>query len=97
MFWKGTHLSIKGLRADNAYQSEKQTMRSKELPAELRDRIVSRHRSGEGYKKKFCCTEGSQEHSDFHNSQMEEVWLNQDSSKSWSPNQTEQLMDKGLV
>ena len=26
-------------------------MRSKELPAELRDRIVSRHRSGEGYKK----------------------------------------------
>jgi transposase len=51
MFWKGTHLSIKGLRADNAYQSEKQTMRSKELPAELRDRIVSRHRSGEGYKK----------------------------------------------
>ena len=26
-------------------------MRSKELPAELRDRIVSRHRSGEAYKK----------------------------------------------
>ena len=26
-------------------------MRSKELPEELRDRIVSRHRSGEGYKK----------------------------------------------
>ena len=25
-------------------------MRLKELPAELRDRIVSRHRSGEGYK-----------------------------------------------
>ena len=25
-------------------------MRSKELPVELRDRIVSRHRSGEGYQ-----------------------------------------------
>ncbi len=50
MVWKGTHLSIKGLTADNAYQSENQAMRSKELPAELRDRIVSRHRSGGGYK-----------------------------------------------
>ncbi len=27
------------------------TMRSKELPEELRDRIVARHRSGQGYKK----------------------------------------------
>ncbi len=27
-------------------------MRSKELPEELRDRIVARHRSGQGYKKK---------------------------------------------
>ncbi|XDV37333.1 hypothetical protein PO909_006945 [Leuciscus waleckii] len=26
-------------------------MRSKELPEELRDRIVARHRSGHGYKK----------------------------------------------
>ncbi len=26
-------------------------MRSKELPEELRDRIVARHRSGQGYKK----------------------------------------------
>jgi len=25
-------------------------MRSKELPKELRDRIVARHRSGQGYK-----------------------------------------------
>ncbi len=46
MIWKGTHLSIKGLTADNAYQSENQAMRSKELPADLRDRILSRHRSG---------------------------------------------------
>ena len=35
-----------GLTADNAYQSKNPAMRSKELPAELRDRIVSRHRSG---------------------------------------------------
>ncbi len=27
-------------------------MRSKELPEELRDRILARHRSGQGYKKK---------------------------------------------
>ncbi len=53
MIWKGTHLSIKGLTADNAYQSENQAMRSKEPPAELRDRIVSRHRSGEGYTKMY--------------------------------------------
>ena len=26
-------------------------MRSKELPKELRDRIVARHRSGQGYKR----------------------------------------------
>ncbi len=51
MIWKGTQLFIKGLTSDNAYQSENQAMRSKEQPAELRDRIVSRHRSGEGYKK----------------------------------------------
>ncbi len=50
MIWKSTHLSIIGLTADNAYQSENQAIRSKELPAELRDSIVSRHRSGEGYK-----------------------------------------------
>ncbi len=29
-------------------------MRSKELPEELRDRIVARHRSGQGYKKCFA-------------------------------------------
>ncbi len=29
-------------------------MRSKELPEELRDRIVARHRSGQGYKKNYA-------------------------------------------
>ncbi len=57
MIWKDTHVSIKGLTADYAYQSENQAMRSKERPAELRDRTVSRHRSGEGYE----------EHSGFNN------------------------------
>ncbi|XP_052359309.1 oocyte zinc finger protein XlCOF20-like [Oncorhynchus keta] len=36
---------------DSACRSKNQTMRSKELSVELRDRIVSRHRSGEGYQK----------------------------------------------
>ena len=43
MIWKGT--------VDSACQSKNQAMRSKELPIEFRDRIVSRHRSGEGYQK----------------------------------------------
>ncbi len=58
-------------------------MRSKELPAELRDRIVSRHGSGEGYKKMSAALKVPKS-SVFHNSQMEE---NQDSSKSWPPSQ----------
>lgn len=65
-------------------------MRLKELPAELRDRIVSRHRPGEGYTHthtKICCVEGSQHHSGLHH------WQNHDSSFSW---QTEQLREKGL-
>ena len=30
--------------------------------------------------KQVCCTEGFQEHSGLHNSSMEEVWNDQDSS-----------------
>jgi hypothetical protein len=33
-------------------------MRLKDLSADLRDRIVSRHRSGGRYKIKICCIEG---------------------------------------
>jgi len=65
MTLKVTHLSIKGLTGSNAYQSKSLNMRSKELPAGLRDRIVARQR--------FCWIEGSQEHSTLCNSQMEEV------------------------
>ncbi len=62
MIWKGTHVLTKGLTADNAYQSKKQALRSKELPVELRKRFVSSHTSGEEFRKKFCFIEGSQEH-----------------------------------
>ena len=34
-----------------ACQSKNQAVRSKELSVELQERIVSRHRSGEGYQK----------------------------------------------
>ncbi len=55
MIWKGTHVLIKGLTADNAYQSKKQALRSKELPLELRN-IWGR------VQKKICFIEGSQNH-----------------------------------
>ena len=51
----------------------------KEMSAELRDTIVLRHISGEGYNC-FWCIESSQEHSGLHNYYMAEVWNNQDSS-----------------
>ena len=69
-------------------------MRSKEQPAELRDRVMSRHRSGESYTNKFCCIE---EHTGLHKFWMEEVWNSQISSQSWLPGLTEQLLEKGLT
>ena len=50
MIWKGTQLPICSPIVDSACQSKNQAMRLKELSVELRDRIVSRHRSGEGYQ-----------------------------------------------
>ena len=50
MIWKGTHLTIQGPTVDSVCQ-QNQAMSSKERSVELRDRIVSRHRSGEGYQK----------------------------------------------
>ncbi len=47
---------------------------------------IYRHRAGEGYKQKFCCTEGSQERCGSHNYKMKEVWHSQDTSNSCSPN-----------
>jgi len=43
--WKGTHLSIKVLTAESAYQSKKQTIRSKKLHVELWHAILNVHRS----------------------------------------------------
>ena len=51
MIWKGTHLSIYGPIVDSTCQNTNQAMKSKKLSVDLRDRIVSRHRSGEGYRK----------------------------------------------
>lgn len=51
MICKGTKFCIEGLTADNAYCIIAKAMRSKKLPAELRDRFILRHRSGEGYEK----------------------------------------------
>jgi hypothetical protein len=39
-----------GTTVDSACQSKTQATRSKELSVQLRDRIVSRHRSGERYQ-----------------------------------------------
>ena len=49
-FGKAHTCLYKGPTVDSACQSKNQAMRSKELSVELRDRIVSRHRSGEGTK-----------------------------------------------
>jgi hypothetical protein len=43
-------LKIYGPTVDSVCQSKNQAMRSKELSIELRDMIMSRHRSGEGYQ-----------------------------------------------
>ena len=50
MIWTGSPLSIYGPTVDSACQSKNQTMRTKELSVERRDRIVDRHRSGEEYQ-----------------------------------------------
>ena len=50
----GTQLSIKGPTVDSACHSKNQAMRSKESSVDLLDRIVSRHRSGEGYQKMYA-------------------------------------------
>ncbi len=89
MIWKGTHVLIKGLTADNAYQSKNQALRSKELSVELRNRIKSNHTSGEEFRKKFCFIEGSQNHvaSIIHNGrhlEQLEVFLKLASWPNWA-------------
>ncbi len=56
MIWKGTRV-LKGLTAENAYQSKKQALRSKELPVELRNRFVSSHTSGEEFRNNSASLE----------------------------------------
>ncbi len=50
--WLGKHTPVYIRPYSSQCMSEQmRIMRSKELPEELRDRIVARHRSGQGYKK----------------------------------------------
>ncbi|KAL0183511.1 hypothetical protein M9458_019207, partial [Cirrhinus mrigala] len=42
---------VNSVAVNSACQSTNQAMQSKELSLDLRDRIVSRHKSGEGYRK----------------------------------------------
>jgi len=51
MIWKDTHVLIKGLTADNAYQSKTQALGSNKLPVELRNRFALSHTSGEEFRK----------------------------------------------
>jgi hypothetical protein len=61
-------------------------MRLKEMSVELRDRNVSRHRSGEGYQNMSVALKVPK------NTVVSIIlkW------KSWPPGQTEQLVEKGL-
>ena len=55
MIWKGTHLSIYVLTVDRACQSKSHEV--ERIVVELQERIVSRHRSGEGYQNIFAAME----------------------------------------
>jgi hypothetical protein len=67
-------------------------MRLKELSIELRDRIVSRYRSGEGYQKMSAALKVPK------NTVPSIIlkWMKLGTTKSWPPGQTEQLGEKGL-
>ncbi len=62
MIWKDTRVLIKGLTAENTYQSKNQALGSNELPVELRNRFALNHTSGEEFRKTLCSIEGSQKH-----------------------------------
>ena len=51
MIWKGTHQSIYSPTVGSVCQSKNHAMWSMQLSVELRDRIVSRHRSGELWQR----------------------------------------------
>ena len=95
---KKAHTGLyKGPTADSACLSKNQAIRLKELSEELRDQIVPRHRSGEGFPKQLLHHWRSSR-TKWPQSflKMELVWNHQDSSESWPPSQTEQLGEKGL-
>jgi len=51
MIWKSTYFSIKSPIVDSACQSTNQDVKYRELSVDLQDRIVSRQRSRESYRK----------------------------------------------
>lgn len=87
LIWKDTHHSIEGLTPDNTYSISKKSHEVKGMSSET---WFLQYNSGEGY------TDWSQEHSGLYNSKMEEVWHNQEFSKSWLQSQTKQSRMKGL-
>ncbi len=64
MIWKGTHILIKGLIADNTYQNKKQALMSKEQSVELRNMFASSHTSSDVQNEIYFndFNEGSQKH-----------------------------------
>ncbi len=83
MNWKGTHLSVYHSWQCISERKPSHEVKGTACRAQTQECIEAQICGR--LQKKFCCTEGSQEHSGFHNSQMEEVWHNRDSSKSWFP------------
>uniref|UniRef100_A0A2D4G565 Uncharacterized protein n=3 Tax=Micrurus TaxID=8634 RepID=A0A2D4G565_MICCO len=69
-------------------------MRSKELPAEIRDSIITRHRSGEGYNKISAVQKVPK--STMASITLKWKTFGTDTSNSWMPSQTEQSGEKSL-
>ena len=88
MIWKPVIIRS---TVDSACQNINQAMRLKELSVELRDRIVSRHRSGEGYQMSAALKVPK-------NTVASIILprLYQDSYSSWPPSQTDQSGEKSL-
>ncbi len=61
MIWKGTHVFIKGLTAENA-QSKNQSPEVKRTACRVQKQVCVEPHIWGRVQKKFCCIEGSQNH-----------------------------------
>lgn len=84
-YYNLTDSCLQGLTVDGACQSEKQAMSSREMSADLWDRIVPRG----SLRDHFWSTESGQERVSLHHSQTEGVWIHQQSSQIWPAGQAE--------